>query len=149
MDERQRDHAHVGEPIDERVRPTSILVAEDDPTLRELLAMILREEGHTVMTVASADAMKLELDRCGAHRTFDVLVTDIRMPGTSGLDVVANLRAAGSTIPIIVMTAFPDDGVQERAVSLGALLVAKPFSLATICLAVDGLLASHREEHAS
>jgi DNA-binding response OmpR family regulator len=120
-----------------------VLIAEDDDPLRDMLETILRLEGHQVATVPSADAMFAMVNR-NDHR-FDVIVTDVRMPGASGLDVVATLRSTGHKIPIIVMTAFPDDGTRLRAESLNTLLIAKPFSLQAICLAIEALIA--RPDH--
>jgi DNA-binding response OmpR family regulator len=119
-----------------------VLIAEDDGPLRDMLATILRLEGHHVTTVPSADAMLRAVgDRTDADAPpFDVVLTDVRMPGSSGLDVVEMLRSDGHRIPIIVMTAFPDEGIRSRAHSLDTLLIAKPFSLETICFAIQSLV---------
>lgn len=118
-----------------------VLIAEDDAPLRDMLETILRLEGHHVTTVPSADAM-LRAVSSSTHgeQPFDVVVTDVRMPGASGLDVVERLRADGFRLPIIVMTAFPDEGIRTRAHALDTLLIAKPFSLETICFAIQSLV---------
>jgi CheY-like chemotaxis protein len=127
-----------------------VLIAEDDDPLRDMLETILRLEGHQVATVPSADEMFAMVTTSNEH-PFDVIVTDIRMPGGhSGLDIVATLRSTGHQIPIIVMTAFPDDGTRLRAEALNTLLIAKPFSLQTICSAIGrlgGRSPSDREMH--
>lgn len=118
-----------------------VLIAEDDGSLRDMLETILKLEGHHVTSVPSADAMLRAVGgspRAGS--AFDVLLTDVRMPGTSGLDVVATLRAEGHRLPIIVMTAFPDESTRCRAEELDALLIAKPFALDTICAAIQSLV---------
>jgi DNA-binding response OmpR family regulator len=122
-------------------RDTRLLLAEDDEPLRDLLTSILSLEGHDVTAVASADDIMTEL----IHDTgaYDVVVTDLRMPGSSALEVVAKLRASGHSVPIIVMTAFPDDAVRLQALSLGTMLIAKPFSLEAMCLAVEWMLDAH------
>jgi DNA-binding response OmpR family regulator len=120
----------------DRPRKTRVLLAEDDDPLRDLLASILSLEGHIVTAVPTADAAQRALD----GTVFDVIVTDIRMPGTSALEFVGQLRARGHELPIIMMTAFPDEGVREEALSLGTVLVAKPFSLDAMCIAIDWLL---------
>ncbi len=130
----------------EKARRSSILLAEDHEPLRDLLATILRLEGYEVTPVSSADQMQRELDRSNDSIAFDVIVTDMRMPGGSGLDVVSTLRASGSRIPVILMTAFPDDAVRERAASLGTIVVGKPFALDTICLALEWMLEGRRQE---
>jgi len=118
---------------------TRVLIAEDDDPLRDMLETILRLEGHHVTTVSSAtDILQKVKD------DFDVILTDVRMPGVSGLDVVATLRNSGHQIPIIVMTAFPDDGTRLRAEALGTVLIAKPFSLNAICMTIAGLILRKR-----
>jgi DNA-binding response OmpR family regulator len=128
------DEDHFGK------RKSHILIAEDDEPLGELLASVITLDGHEVTVVPTADEMQRELrDEDGAHE-FDVIITDIRMPGSSGLDVVESIRATGCAKPIIVMTAFPDDSVRIRAASLGTMLLAKPFPLDAMCLAINDLL---------
>lgn len=113
-----------------------VLVAEDDTPLRELLSSILRLDGYDVTAVGNADEVRSRIE----VEAYDVIVTDIRMPGTSGLDLVETLRAAGYETPVIVMTAFPDDSVRRRASSLRTMLLAKPFSLESMCFAVEWML---------
>ena len=60
---------------------------------------------------------------------FDLVVTDIRMPGKSGLDALSELRRAGSHSRFVVITAFPEDATERRIGELDATLLAKPFSL--------------------
>ena len=109
-----------------------VLVAEDNSALRSLMADVLCDEGYEV--VEAADAFELEQaigisTSSGPTEAFDLVVTDIRMPGKSGLDALSELRRAGSDSRFVVITAFPEDATERRIRELDAKLLAKPFSL--------------------
>jgi len=117
-----------GLPVGRRV-----LLAEDDRAMREILAMVLSEAGYQVATVADG----AELRRLLREARFELVVTDVNMPGGSGLDVIELLRQNGDTTPVIVVTAFPQAEIRKRAQALGLRLLAKPFELETLRAAVD------------
>ena len=73
---------------------------------------------------------------------FDLIVTDVRMPGVSGLDVIDELRRAGSVTPVIAVTAFPHDATRNRAQRLEMRLLAKPFDLDVLRNAIESALGS-------
>jgi len=110
-----------------------ILLAEDDPDLRSLIAAMLRLNGYDVTeAVDGIDALR-QLDRMGAIPGFppiDLIISDLQMPGRSGLDVVSALRGDGLGIPCILMTGCGDDAVREEARNLGVWRVlSKPLDL--------------------
>ena len=117
-----------GLPVGRRV-----LLAEDDQAMCEILAMVLSEAGYQVATVADG----AELRRLLREVRFELVVTDVNMPGGSGLDVIELLRQNGDTTPVIVVTAFPQAEIRKRAQALGLRLLAKPFELETLRAAVD------------
>ncbi len=103
-----------------------ILVVEDDDETREAVAGALRDLGYD--TSACSDARTAR-----AHADVDIVVTDIRMPGESGLELCAEIAGNRPDLPVILMTAFGD----TRAVSLGLRagasdFLAKPFSLSDL-----------------
>jgi two-component system phosphate regulon response regulator OmpR len=91
-----------------------LLVVDDDTRLRVLLGRYLGEQGHIVTTAASA------ADARALMRTlaFDLLVLDVMMPGQNGLDFARDLRGAGSTLPILMLTARTE--AEERIAGLEA-----------------------------
>jgi len=117
-----------------------ILVADDDADLRRLVTWTLRKEGYEV--VEAADGMEfidcLEATAWNpACRPFDAIVSDVKMPGLSGLDLLALFRCTVLTTPIILMTAFADAETRSEAEALGATaLLDKPLDLATLRAAV-------------
>lgn len=112
-----------------------VLLGEDDATFRGLLAGRLSSSGYAVAE-ASDGAQLLErlVDSAVGPSCrpdgYDLVITDVRMPGISGSDVLEYLRAGPwSGVPVILMTAFGDDAVHEAARRHGVLLVLeKPFS---------------------
>lgn len=93
------------------------LVVDDAPDVLEMLAILLRHEGYQVMTAASA-AAALE---AAATESFDVIVSDIGMPGMDGYDLAAALRAlpAYRTVPLVAVTGFAQYDDRERAAHSG------------------------------
>jgi DNA-binding response OmpR family regulator len=113
-------------------RHATVLLAEDDPALRDLLAFCLYRQGYTV--VSCGDGMSL-LDRLlpsleGEGESIDLVVTDIRMPGLTGLEVLESLFDRCGHPPVICMTAFGDQETHALAGRLGAAAVIdKPFDI--------------------
>lgn len=110
-----------------------VLVAEDDESLRELIVARLRREGFAVTEAGSGhealDVLAMIAREPHPLDEIDLLVMDVRMPGTSGLEIARMLRAANWTLPVVLITAFPDGEVTGEASRLGLSLLAKPFPL--------------------
>lgn len=111
-----------------------ILVVEDDDETREAVAGALRDLGYDAAVCPDARTAR-------AHSDVDIVVTDIRMPGESGLELCAEIAGNRPDLPVILMTAFGD----TRAVSLGLRagasdFLAKPFSLSDLGDAVGRAL---------
>ncbi|HYX92402.1 MAG TPA: response regulator [Myxococcaceae bacterium] len=109
-----------------------VFVAEDQPEMRALIARVLRQDGYEVIEAGDGTALIDSLVRSMVDdaRMPDLIITDIRMPGASGLDVAARLRRSDWTTPIIFITAFGDDQAHAEARRLGAVgCLDKPFDL--------------------
>lgn len=117
------------------------LVADDDPAMRALLSELLRAEGLDVSEVADGRELFWGLERAarGGGPALDLLLSDVRMPGYSGLSVLEALRNVNGP-PAILMTAFPDGDVRRRAAKLGVVLLEKPFDLAALLRLVHQML---------
>ena len=110
-----------------------VLLAEDDPAARDLLADELRDAGYEVVECASGEALwervkELVLEE-SAEPPPDLIISDLRMPpGPSGLEVLALIRQTDWGTPFVLMTAFGDLLVHHEAARLGATRVLnKPF----------------------
>lgn len=126
-----------------RQRPR-VIVAEDHLEMRALISDMLRLEGYEV-TEARDGAALLDLIVETLHPSEDpqipdLIITDIWMPGCTGLEVLARLRRFDWATRVIVITAFGDEVAHAEARRLGAALVLdKPFELATLRAAALGL----------
>jgi two-component system, NtrC family, response regulator HydG len=101
-----------------------ILIIDDDDAVRNTLERTLRGAGHTVQAAASGDE-GFELARGGA---FDVVLSDLQMPGLSGLDVLRKLREARVDSTFIILTGFGTLDTAIEALRLGAVdFLQKPF----------------------
>jgi two-component system response regulator FlrC len=101
---------HAPEP------PPSVLVAEDDPDMRALLERILAEAGWRVTTAPDGEAALARL----LAQPPDVLLTDVRMPGIDGIELLARARRAHPGLPVVVLTAFGTVPGAVDAMRLGA-----------------------------
>ena len=114
----------VGLPITLAPRPARLLLIEDEPEVQAILAEMLREAGYGV-TVAK-DGLE-GIEQCD-RQTVDIVLSDISMPGISGWDVAARLRARHPHIPIGFVTGWGDQLDPERLAGAGVdFVVAKPF----------------------
>jgi len=94
----------------------NILVIDDDLRLRDLLGRYLNEQGFYSQSIPDTR----ELDRILANQRIDLIVLDLMMPGEDGLSVCRRLRAAGSAIPIIMLTAKGDEVDRIVGLEMGA-----------------------------
>jgi two-component system, NtrC family, response regulator AtoC len=113
----------------------TILVVEDEEKLRRVVELQLKGAGFDVDQAGNVeDAMRLA-DRA------DVILTDLRLPGVSGLELLANLRRQDSHTPVIVMTAFGSIETAVEAMKAGAVdFLPKPFSLDHLMTVVNKAL---------
>ena len=124
-----------------------VLVAEDDADMRALVADCLRKDGCQVKELPSAAELLIWIAmtarRDGAVRFPDLIVSDIRMPSMSGLQMLKVIREANWPTPVILMTAFGDSATRQAAEAQGAVLLDKPLQLATLRDHARRLLAPH------
>lgn len=101
-----------------------VFIVDDDPAVRDSLALLLRSQGWDARSHASADAFLAEY-RPGSA---DCLVLDLQMPGMNGVELQEELDRRGIAIPVIIITAFARDPLAARARAVGArAVIAKPF----------------------
>jgi len=113
--------------------PAHILVVDDDARLRALLQRFLTEQGFRVSTAENAATARAAL----ADMAFDLLVLDVMMPGETGLQLTAALRAEGQEVPILMLTAngAPDDRIAGLEQGVDDYL-AKPFDPRELALRI-------------
>lgn len=119
-----------------------VLIAEDDAELRFLLQHVLEQDGYRVMTVSDGEALRKIVEGSPPGSTdIDVVISDIRMPGYSGLQVLELLRQRDAGLPVILISAFADDEACAEARRLGAAnILSKPFDPAELRGALRALV---------
>jgi DNA-binding NtrC family response regulator len=119
-----------------------ILIVDDEPKLRALLAMALTAEG---LETREADSAEAALEALARGDAYSAMITDVRMPGMSGLDLVKRVRQERPDLECIVMTAHADAGTGVEAMRNGALeYVTKPFEMDEMILLVRSALEKSR-----
>lgn len=105
-------------------RKQRVLVIDDEPRVREVVASYLQREGFTVLQAVDAESARAQM----APPHPDLVILDIMFPGASGLDLLAELRRTGET-PVILLTARAEEADRVLGLELGADdYVVKPFS---------------------
>jgi DNA-binding response OmpR family regulator len=117
-----------------------VLLADDDDDLREVLALGLRMHGFEVLEVVDGNELCAHLRACLVPP--DVIVSDVRMPGMTGLDVLQSARLLDE-VPLILMTGAPVSRADVLRSGVATVL-AKPFELGDLLQAVGDSIASRR-----
>ena len=118
-----------------------ITIVDDDRTVLIATSDLLKSLGYATATFASAE----EFLQSGRMRETACLITDMQMPGMSGLDLQQHLVASGDTTPVIFVTAFPEESLRERALSAGAFgVLIKPFTPQSLLACLKRALAHRR-----
>ena len=133
-------------PQDRRV----VLLAEDDVEMRLLLSLVLQRHGYTVIECKDGGDLYAKIRpllRGKKGAAFDLIISDIRMPGHTGLEIVEDLAGLQGRPPLILITAFGDAATHERSRQLGAAAVLnKPFEIDLFIKVVHDLLVAPKEE---
>jgi DNA-binding response OmpR family regulator len=132
---------------DSGVRRKKILLAEDDAEMRSMLAAVLRSSGFEVLEAGDGAELTKALDTIALRMLernelpdIDLIISDINMPGTTGIEVLARMRRAQMEMPVILMTAFGDHQIHAEADRLGVEMVLdKPFALRDLLAAVQAV----------
>ena len=121
-----------------------VLLAEDDADLRALLAQAFRWSGYEVTECVDGPDLVSKLGTYllfGPPAGFDLVVSDIRMPGATALEVLEAMRECEDVPPVILITAFPSEDTQAAALQLGvAAVFDKPFEIEDLMAKAENLL---------
>ena len=144
-DAQSKTDAAARESTEHDVAGVRVLVVDDDPDARDMVRRLLEEQRSVVVTAASSQEA---LDRLGEQR-FDVLLSDIGMPGEDGLSLVRRVRAlgraAGGDLPAVALTAYARPEDRDKAMRAGFQVhIAKPIDPLELFAIVSRLARSTR-----
>lgn len=129
---------------DAATRNASIAVVEDDPEIRDLIALLLEREGFDVEPCPGAP----ELDRLLGRRRIDLVILDLMLEGEDGLSICRRLQIAGVPVPVLIVTAKSDEIDRIVGLELGADdYLPKPFNPRELLARVRAILRRTREAH--
>jgi DNA-binding NtrC family response regulator len=116
---------------------SQLLIVDDDTAMREMLSSLFRDRGYAVEEAESAAEA---LDRAG-EQCFDVVLSDIRMPGKTGIEMVGELRVQLPETPVVLMTAFGSIDSAVESMRAGAFdYITKPFEPDAVVLTIERAL---------
>jgi DNA-binding response OmpR family regulator len=127
--------SHVGSP---ELSPSVILLVDDDPDVRSLTRTFLEHEGYSVFSSGDAERA-VQIFRNVPQ--IDLLVTDVYMPGGSGVDLARGLKAIRNELPVLLMSGGVLEGQEVGLQGEGWSFLAKPFRLTELLATVHRILA--------
>jgi two-component system response regulator PilR (NtrC family) len=127
----------------EKSKQPSLLIVDDEASLREMLEIMLKREGYDLDSAASAEAAIKLL----AKKPYDLVITDVAMPGMSGIELLSKVRQQSHDTAVIVITAHGSTGSAVEAMKLGATdYLTKPFQIDEMKIAVANSLKARALE---
>ena len=121
-----------------------VLIVDDEKGMRDFLSILLKKEGYAVAQSESADRAAEQIGK----GEFDLIISDISMPGKSGLEVLKQTKAANPDTPVILITAYASTESAIEALKLGAYdYIVKPFDVEELKAVVRNALEKRRLEH--
>jgi CheY-like chemotaxis protein len=125
---------------------TYILVVDDEPDVENLFRQQFRRDirsGRFVMEFATSAPEALERAKAMADPSLSLILSDINMPGMTGLEMLPKVKAARPNLPVIMITAYGDEATKKKAAELGAAgLLTKPIDFGLLREEIDQRLDS-------
>ena len=124
-----------------QARRATILLTEDDPDVRDMLAMLLRSAGHTVLPAENSGCA---LDTAASYPgQIDLLLTDVVMPGGTGRDLARRIVTVRPDLRILYISGYPEYGATstENVLERGVPFLAKPFTRDALIQKINEMLA--------
>jgi FixJ family two-component response regulator len=116
-----------------------IAIVDDDHSVREALTSLVRSLGYAAIAFECAE----DLLKSKRRRSVACVIADVQMPGMTGVELHQRLSASAEPIPTVLITAYPDDGARERALSAGVIgYLSKPFDENDLLACVRSALAT-------
>ena len=119
--------------------PLVILLVEDEPMLRQVVALTLKGEGFVVVEAGDGSA---GLEILKSDKAIDVLLTDVRMPGLNGYQLAVSALTLRPRMPVILMTGYADDEIPDAIRQAKIPMIRKPFNFAKLGGSIREIVSS-------
>jgi len=116
---------------------------DDAPDILKIHKAMLSRMGHSVDTAENGQQALALLNTHG--QTYDLLITDYRMPVMDGLELIEQIRMLNIDMPILMVTAYGEDRNLQRAGQYGAMLISKPVTIARLSQAIGAAMQAKRD----
>jgi len=137
----------VAKKVQAKQKPPHILLAEDNYEMRKLLAMSLHKNGYTVTEFADGLSMMehyFSVTSVQQEAAFDLVISDVRMPGLTGIEILKDMYDYIGSPPVILITAFGDEETHKQANLFGAVAIFdKPFDIDELIAKVQEIAPSY------
>jgi FixJ family two-component response regulator len=121
-----------------------IAIVDDEESVRVATCHLVRSLGFEVEAFASAQ----DFLQSGRGLRFSCIISDVNMPGVSGIELQRRLAVEGRSVPFVFITAFPDDAIKERAIGAGAVgFLSKPFNSGDLIDCIERALRRNESSH--
>jgi excisionase family DNA binding protein len=118
---------------------STILVVDDEEAIRDLMVSTLVSKTREVLTAGSGGEA-LEIVK---RADVDVVLLDLSMPGMNGVETFREIRAIRPTLPVIIVTAYPDSDMMRQALEIGPfIMMSKPVDLAQLLKQIEGIVGA-------
>ncbi|GAB6182473.1 sigma-54-dependent transcriptional regulator [Thermodesulfovibrio hydrogeniphilus] len=115
--------------------PEKILIVDDEPDMLKLLSMIIRDKTPYEITTTNNPVEAVELVRKGS---FDIVITDLKMPGLDGLQLLDEAKKRDEDVPVIIITAYGTIDAATEAIQKGGFdFITKPFKKEQILFTIE------------
>ena len=118
-----------------------LVIVDDDPEMRSLLADELEEEGYQVTLAKNGLDILSEIP----FQSFDLMITDWKLPLRNGLQILSSVQEVHPEMPVVLITAFGDAKIRKKVEKAGAIYLQKPFSMEAFKKMVRSLLSKKKE----
>ena len=120
-----------------------ILIIDDDASVLETLRLLVSTEGHEVYTATGGEEA---LEMLGHETLYDLMITDLRMPGVNGLDLLSHVQKKQPGIGVLVVSAYLNENTSRQVQELGCrAYVSKPFKVEEVLQAINMVLKEKNE----
>jgi two-component system response regulator MtrA len=122
---------------------STILVVDDNQDIRDLITIILEDEGYAILSASEGEAA---LRAISIHNP-DLVLLDVMMPGKSGIEILKEIRGADNSVPVVMITAKSQGGDIDQAIAAGATsYIVKPFRADVLLEKIQPLLPANEKE---